>query len=67
MIPETPKQLLQPGLFDRRAVRAAEVTRRAIGALVADAEERIDGLAASAALTMSIELLAKLSMARHRP
>jgi superfamily II DNA or RNA helicase len=68
VIPEAARQLLQPGLFDRRAVRAADATRRAIGALVAEAEERIDALGASAQLTMSIELLAKLSMAsRRRP
>lgn len=66
VIPETARQLLQPGLFDRRAVRVADATRRVIGALVAEAEERIDALCASAQLMTSIELLAKLSIASRR-
>ena len=68
VFPGAARQLVQPGLFDRRALRAAEAARRAIGALVTEAEDRIDALGASAKLTTSIELLAKLSMAsRRRP
>ena len=68
VIPEAASQLVQAGLFDRRAVRTADARRRAMGGLLAEAEERIDALGASAQLTTSIELLAKLSMvSRRRP
>ena len=65
--PSAASQLVQAGLFDRRAVRAADARRRAAGALLDDAGERIRALDAAERLTPSIELVAKLLIAPGRP
>jgi superfamily II DNA or RNA helicase len=68
VIPEAATQLVQAGLFDRRAVKAADERRRQIGGRLADARERIDALGTSGQLTTSIDLRAKLTLAvRSRP
>ena len=57
-------QLVQAGLFDRRAVRAVETRRRSTAALREQAERAIDGLENADRLTASVELRAILIIAR---
>jgi superfamily II DNA or RNA helicase len=65
-VPQAARHLVQAGLFDRRAVRMVEARRRAVGALLDDAGERIDALNASEQLTRGLELTAKLLIATRR-
>jgi hypothetical protein len=60
VVPAAARQLVQAGLFDRRAVRAADARRRAAGTRRADAQDRLHALRASDRLTVSFDVAAKL-------
>ncbi len=61
------RALVQAGLFDRRALLAAQAERRTSAALAAEAQDRIAALRAADALTVSLDLTAKLVIALHHP
>jgi hypothetical protein len=56
----TARQLVQAGLFDRRAVRVHSSRRRAVGALLDESEHRRALLASQGRLTTTVDLVALL-------
>jgi superfamily II DNA or RNA helicase len=58
--PAAARQIVQAGLFDRRALRDAGVRRRAAEALLSESGDRIEALGAARRLTQSFEVAAKL-------
>ncbi len=63
-IPGAARQVVQAGLFDRRAIRTADARRHAAGVLLAEADDRRDALHASRQLTASFDVRAKLVVGR---
>jgi hypothetical protein len=59
-LPSAARELVQVGLFDRRALKGAEMRRRSVGALLEATEERLAAAARSSALVPSVELKAVL-------
>jgi hypothetical protein len=59
-VPTAARQIVQAGLFDRRALKDADRRGRAAGTLVAESEDRLSALEMSMPLTTSFELAAKL-------
>jgi superfamily II DNA or RNA helicase len=64
VVPAGARQIVQAGLFDRRALRAAGVRARTAGALLAESGHRIEALGAARHLSPSFELVAKLVVDR---
>lgn len=56
--PSAARELVQPGLFDRRAVRAQQAGRQSAGALLEESDAQLASLERSRALTTSVELVA---------
>jgi superfamily II DNA or RNA helicase len=65
-VPQAARQLVQAGLFDRRAVTTAETRRAVARALLDDAGARIDALNASQQLTRRMVLTAALRILPRR-
>ena len=59
-LPSVARQLVQAGLFDRRALRSAEARRHVHDDLVEEAADRINALDGSASLTETFEAVAVL-------
>lgn len=58
--PSAARQLVQAGLFDRRAIRTHQAQRRSAGALLEESEARIASLNAAMNVSTSVELTAVL-------
>lgn len=65
-LPSTAAELVQDGLFDRRAVRARAASRRASATLLAASEHRLASLDRSKQLTAGADLVAILIASRPR-
>jgi superfamily II DNA or RNA helicase len=65
LIPAAARQIVQAGLFDRRALKASAIRGRATSALLAESGNRIEALGTARHLTKSFEVAAKLVI--HRP
>jgi len=59
-VPSVARQLVQAGLFDRRAVRSADARRHVHDDLLEEAAERVNALDPSASLTDAFEAVAVL-------
>ena len=66
-LPSAARQLVQAGLFDQRAIRASGARQHVSDTRRADAEERLDALAAARRLERSVHLRAVLLVAGERP
>lgn len=60
--PSASRRLVQAGLFDRRALKAADAWRRAAGNLLADVQDRMEALDAAGTLSGFVEVAAKLEV-----
>jgi hypothetical protein len=67
VLPTAARHVVQAGLFDRRALRAADARARTAAALLADARERIDALTAAEELTASVDITARMLIAPRVP